>query len=81
MQAESRKGVKVIVGLGHTGLSCARYFHARGEAFRVMDSRFSPPALATFESEFPGIELELGGFNADSLLQASEIVLRPGISL
>ena len=81
MQAESRKGVKVIVGLGHTGLSCARYFHARGEAFRVMDSRFSPPALATFESEFPGIELELGGFNADSLLQASEIILSPGISL
>lgn len=81
MQAMSRKGVKVIVGLGQTGLSCARYFHAKGQAFRVMDSRFSPPALATFQSEFPKVELELGGFNPDSLLQASEIVLSPGISL
>lgn len=81
MQAENNKGTKVIVGLGQTGLSCARYFHARGEAFRVMDSRFSPPELATFQSEFPTVDLELGGFNAESLRQASEIVLSPGISL
>lgn len=81
MQAENKKGVKVIVGLGQTGLSCARYFHAKGENFRVMDSRFSPPALATFQSEFPQAELELGGFNVNSLLQADEIVLSPGIGL
>lgn len=81
MQAENNKGVKVIVGLGQTGLSCARYFHAKGQPFRVMDSRFSPPALATFQAEFPQAEVELGGFRTDSLLQASEIVLSPGVSL
>jgi len=81
MQAESRKGVKVIVGLGQTGLSCARYFHSRGETFRVMDSRFSPPGLAAFQSEFPLVDIELGGFRPESLMQASEIVLSPGISL
>jgi UDP-N-acetylmuramoylalanine--D-glutamate ligase len=81
MQAASNKGVKVIVGLGQTGLSCARYFDAKGQAFRVMDSRFSPPELAAFQAEFPQVELELGGFNVNSLLQASEIVLSPGISL
>jgi UDP-N-acetylmuramoylalanine--D-glutamate ligase len=81
MQAGSGNGVKVIVGLGQTGLSCARYFHAKGQSFRVMDSRFSPPALATFRSEFPDSEVELGGFNVSSLLQADEIVLSPGVSL
>lgn len=81
MQAENNKSVKVIVGLGQTGLSCARYFHAKGQAFRVMDSRFSPPALASFQSEFPHAELELGGFNIHSLLLADEIVLSPGVSL
>lgn len=71
----------VIVGLGKTGLSCARYLHAHGRAFKVIDSRFSPPALAEFETEFPGQAIELGGFSQQSLLQASEIVLSPGISL
>ena len=71
----------VIVGLGKTGLSCARYFHARGRPFKVIDSRFSPPSLAEFETEFPGQQIELGGFSQQSLLQAGEIVLSPGISL
>ncbi|MEX0740139.1 MAG: UDP-N-acetylmuramoyl-L-alanine--D-glutamate ligase [Pseudohongiella sp.] len=71
----------VIVGLGKTGLSCARYFHARGRSFKVIDSRFSPPALAEFETEFPGAVIELGGFSQEALLQAGEIVLSPGISL
>ena len=79
-QASDNK-LAVIVGLGKTGLSCARYFHARGRPFKVMDSRFSPPSLAEFETEFPGEVIELGGFSQQSLLQASEIVLSPGISL
>jgi len=81
MPAGNNGGVKLIVGLGQTGLSCARYFAAEGISFSVVDSRFSPPALAEFQSEFPGVELELGGFNSESLMNASEIVLSPGISL
>jgi UDP-N-acetylmuramoylalanine--D-glutamate ligase len=81
MNQAQENGVKVIVGLGKTGLSCARYFHALGQRFRVMDSRFSPPALAEFQREFPDTDLELGGFSLDSLLQAEEIVLSPGVSL
>jgi len=81
MNQEQENGVKVIVGLGKTGLSCARYFHARGQPFRVMDSRFSPPALAEFQREFPEADLELGGFSLSSLLLAEEIVLSPGVSL
>lgn len=46
MNVASRKKVKVIVGLGKTGLSCARYFHSVGEPFKVVDNRFSPPLFA-----------------------------------
>jgi UDP-N-acetylmuramoylalanine--D-glutamate ligase len=81
MQSGNNNGVKVIVGLGQTGLSCARYFASRGISFSVIDSRFSPPALAEFRAEFPGIELELGGFSSQSMLKASELVVSPGISL
>jgi UDP-N-acetylmuramoylalanine--D-glutamate ligase len=78
---ERAKAMKVIVGLGKTGLSCARYFHSIGAAFKVIDNRFSPPGLPDLEVEFPFVEVELGGFSVQTLLQAEEIVLSPGISL
>jgi len=75
------RGEKLIIGLGKTGLSCARYFSGIGQPFRVMDSRFSPPALGEFRREFPDVEVELGGFNRDSLHRAGELVLSPGVGL
>jgi len=72
---------KLIVGMGSTGLSCARFLRSRGVSFRVMDSRFSPPALAEFRREFPDVEIQLGGFSRESILDASEILLSPGIGL
>ena len=36
----------VIVGLGRTGLSCARYLHAHGWRIAVTDTRAQPPELA-----------------------------------
>ncbi|MEC8858729.1 MAG: UDP-N-acetylmuramoyl-L-alanine--D-glutamate ligase [Pseudomonadota bacterium] len=72
---------KVIVGLGKTGLSCARYFHSTGQAFRVVDNRFSPPCLPEFEVEFPFAEVSLGNFDQQLLLNAEEIVLSPGVGL
>lgn len=72
---------KVIVGLGSTGLSCARFFHAKGIPFKVVDSRFSPPCLASLEVEFPFVEVELGGFSESTLLSAAEMVVSPGVSL
>lgn len=80
-EAQTQETTTLIVGLGRTGISCARYFRSRGQPFRIMDSRFSPPALAEFRRAFPGIEPVLGGFSRDEILSAGEIVLSPGISL
>ncbi len=72
---------KLVVGLGKTGLSCARYFAMRGEHFKVVDSRSNPPGLAELRAELPQIVVELGEFSEEIFCRASELVVSPGISL
>jgi UDP-N-acetylmuramoylalanine--D-glutamate ligase len=76
----SRRKV-VVVGLGKTGLSCARWLHARGDEVAVMDSRTTPPALAQLQSELPDVALLLGSFDPIPLAAADEIVVSPGVPL
>ena len=49
----------LIVGLGKTGLSCARYFARRGETFAVADSRDIPPGLEIMRKKFPSAKVYL----------------------
>lgn len=72
---------RIIVGLGTTGLSCARYLHSRGETFQVVDSRLDPPGLAQLQAEFPELQVTLGEFSVAMLSQASELIVSPGISM
>ncbi len=76
-----KEKLRVIVGLGKTGLSCARYLHSLGEVFMATDSRVAPPGLAEFRAEFPQVVLELGGFREETLVNAAELIVSPGISL
>jgi UDP-N-acetylmuramoylalanine--D-glutamate ligase len=70
----------LIIGLGKTGLSCARYFARQDINFIIMDSRENPPELKSFQQEFPNTPLYLGEFNAQLIAEAKEIILSPGIS-
>lgn len=74
-------GLSVIVGLGATGLSCARYLHAAGLPFAMVDSRAEPPQLDAFRKAYPGVEVELGTLDAKLLENASEIILSPGVAM
>ena len=76
-----RRGKPLIVGLGKTGLSCARYFAARGIPAAVIDSRAQPPGLAALRAELPDTALFLGGFDGRIFQAASELVVSPGVSL
>ncbi|MBL1320312.1 MAG: UDP-N-acetylmuramoyl-L-alanine--D-glutamate ligase [Methylophaga sp.] len=69
----------VIVGLGQTGLSCARFLAERGYVIAMMDSREQPPALAEIQREYPEILIKTGGFDASWLKQADMLVLSPGV--
>lgn len=71
----------VIVGLGKTGLACARYLAKRGEAFAVVDSRETPPGLAELRNEFPQATLSLGSFDAALLARAQRLIVSPGVAL
>lgn len=71
----------VVIGLGVTGLSVARYLRDTHQHFMVMDSRESPPNLDLFKQEFADVELYVGGLDQERLVQASEIVISPGLSL
>jgi UDP-N-acetylmuramoylalanine--D-glutamate ligase len=75
-------GTKVlVVGLGPTGLSCARHLHAHGATVAVTDSRDAPPALETLRSELPDVALILGGFDEPAFAAADVIVVGPGLPL
>lgn len=74
------KGV-CVVGLGVTGLSCARYLQTQGTPFVAMDSRETPPGLSEWRQHFRDVPLHLGGFRQDWLEQADEIWLSPGVAL
>ncbi len=71
----------VIVGLGKTGLSCARFLAGQGISFQVVDSRPRPPGLQAFRSEFPDMSLTLGEFQPELFLRAGRLIVSPGVSL
>jgi len=71
----------VVVGLGRTGLSVARFLAARGGHFAVTDSRRDPPGLESLRRELPQTPIAAGGFDADLLAGAGLIVVSPGVPL
>ena len=81
MQAATGQQAKVIVGLGKTGLSYARYLSRQNEKFTVVDSRENPPGLQELNQNFPEVEVELGAFNTNTFLNASELLVSPGVDL
>lgn len=72
---------RVIVGLGVTGLSCARFFAKHSIAFSVADTRENPPGLENFKREFVDVPLYLGKFPEELFVAADELIVSPGIAL
>ncbi len=71
----------LIVGLGKTGLSCARFLAKKGFSVAVTDSRVSPPGLEALSEECPDIAVFAGGFDAGAFNVAEQIIVSPGVSL
>lgn len=70
----------LVVGLGKTGLSVARWLARRGIPFMLADSREAPPGIEALRSEFPGVAVNLGAFDPELFTHAHTIVLSPGLS-
>ena len=74
-------GRTLIIGLGKTGLSCARYLAARGIEVAVADDRTEPPGLAALREELPDVAVFLGEYPQHAIQRARLLVVSPGVSL
>ncbi|MEH6564173.1 MAG: UDP-N-acetylmuramoyl-L-alanine--D-glutamate ligase [Halopseudomonas sp.] len=72
---------RIIVGLGSSGLSVARYLAGRGLSFAVADTRENPPGLDKLKRFAPMTDLYLGELDAELLCRASELIVSPGVAL
>jgi UDP-N-acetylmuramoylalanine--D-glutamate ligase len=71
----------LVLGLGDTGLSCARWLAERGARVSVADSRTAPPQSPHLAELLPQVPVHTGPFD-DALLQATELlVVSPGVPL
>ncbi len=80
-QYTPRARKRLVVGLGKTGLSCARYLAQQGLQVAVTDTRAKPPGLSALQDALPDVALFLGGFNPAAFENAEQIVVSPGVSL
>jgi UDP-N-acetylmuramoylalanine--D-glutamate ligase len=74
-------GKTLVVGLGKTGLSCARFLAAHDVPAAVADSRAEPPGLEQLRLELPDTALFLGPFDPAVFGAAQRLVVSPGVPL
>src|SRR5690554_2499576 len=72
---------RMIVGLGLTGLSAARWCQRQGYAFDLCDTRSQVPGLAAIEAEFPQARIVTGPLPADILSAYDQLIVSPGVSI
>ena len=71
----------LIVGLGLTGLSCARFCQQQGLDFSLCDTRENFAGADDVRAEFSGVELFLGEPTVEQLSAYDELLVSPGISI
>ena len=71
----------LVLGLGETGLSLARFLARRGARVRVADTRADPPGLAALSEKVPQAELVLGAYRDASFAGVDLIAISPGVPL
>ncbi len=71
----------LVIGLGETGLSLARWLTAQGAQVCVADSRATPPGADTLYKEMPQVDAHFGPFRDESLIGIERIAISPGVPL
>jgi UDP-N-acetylmuramoylalanine--D-glutamate ligase len=71
----------LVIGLGKTGHSVARYLQRRYTEFSIFDTRTATEAANEFQAEFPDVPLFLGTFPEEKLSDISAIIVSPGVPL
>jgi len=71
----------LVLGLGDTGLSMAKWLVRAGASVRVADTRASPPCLAALGASLPGVPAACGPFRDESFAGVDLIAISPGVPL
>ena len=71
----------LVVGLGKTGFSVAKFLHQQAIPFAVIDSRDKPPLNDALLEEYPDTPVFTGGFDKAAFEVATHLVVSPGVSL
>jgi len=80
--SKDKKIRKMILGLGKTGLSCARYFSTSGIPFSVMDANSRPGLLSQLRRLDPEVAFsQLKEDTRFSPQEIDELIVSPGIPL
>ena len=69
----------LVLGLGETGMSMARWLKRRGAIVSVADTRADPPHAAELGRDLPDIALVCGEFRDAAVRAADLIAISPGI--
>ncbi len=71
----------LIVGMGASGQSVARYLLAQGQAFDLADSRTELPNLAWYQQHAPKAKSFLGPLSKDLLSGYERLIVSPGLCI
>lgn len=72
-----RGGLKVVAGLGISGVSAVNFLYEQGYRVAVTDSRAVPPGHDQIPAD---VQTSFGKLDTALLLQAEEIILSPGLA-
>lgn len=76
------KDLYIVIGLGITGLSCARFLSRQQLPFVMMDTRDAPPNLEAFRQQYPEVAVYTGkSWPQDVLNGAKSLVVSPGVAI
>ena len=85
MNTQQNTSETVIVGLGTTGLSVARYLANQQRCFTVVDSRPTPPCADELIELEKSVDLPMrhyfGSFDGELFSQAKQLIVNPGIAV
>ena len=71
----------LVLGLGDTGLSMAKWLSRRGADVRVADTRAEPPQLEALRRSLPAVPASCGPLRDASFAGADLIAISPGLPL
>jgi UDP-N-acetylmuramoylalanine--D-glutamate ligase len=74
-------GMTLVLGMGSTGVSCARFLAARGGRAMFADTRATPPGVAAIRAALPAAEILSAGPPAALPAGVERVLVSPGVDL